>query len=673
MKRILLYLLPLLIFASCAKDDASGSGTIDNQESVKALFSLKVEGAGNPLTRSSSGIDNSTISNVWILQFTYTADGKGALMGTPQYLDMASDLDLNNIEAKLKAGNCNIYFVANTCNSGAFNSSNCSSEEAFRKLTKAFSSSSAMQTELVNATKLVTMTGLLPNVTVGADGNVNSTTKQTVNLERTLALVDLTYAVSFPTGVNFDVKSIRVCNVPNKMYYVKPTDPDLFSSTVAADYYDYPLEKTTTETKSGHLLFYLPDNLKGDGPGNLDPRNKSGITGKTCTYIEICGQTSDNRYGIFRYYLGNNDFQNYDVVRNNIYTISLTLKNLQTVDSRLSVYSMQPESNCYMVKTGQQILIPISRVNTAATKRGAGNIITPGTTAYTVGLLWAETNTGFNPNSIVEKVAISPSQDYITLKTGTAEGNAVIYAKVGNDIVWSWHIWVTGYEPDASPVASGATYYYNSRTWMDRNIGAKSTTVGTDSWGLLYQWGRKDPFPHAVGGGTSSQSAIYNDQGVAYTIGKGSPTNLITSIKNPGTYYGSVADTYNWDWLSPADASLWSGGDGTTPVDAKSVYDPCPPGWRVPSYAATLSPWNGLATTNGTFNGGWIWSTPGYYPAAGYIHESNSAYEDATTVGYYWTATTTSTAAYLMQINSTAITQSSRGKACALSVRCIKE
>lgn len=666
MKRILLYLLPLLIFASCAKDDASGSGTIDNKESVKALFSLKVEGAGNPLTRSSSGIDNSTISNVWVLQFAYSADGRtGALMGTPQYLDLTNDLDINNMEVKLKAGNCNIYFVANTCNSGTFNTANCPNEGAFKDFKKAFSSTTAMQNELVNNTKLVTMTGLLSNVTVGTDGNVNSTTKQVVSLERTLALVDFTYAVSFPTGVNFDITNIRVCNVPNKMFYVKPTDPDLFSSTAAADYYDYPLETTTgTAAKSGHLLFYLPDNLKGDGPGNLDPRNKNGITGKTCTYIEICGKTSDNRYGIFRYYLGNNDFQNYDIVRNNIYTVSLTLKNLQTVDSRLSVYGIVPESNCYIVKPGQKILIPISRVKTAADKRNAVNPIIPGTNPYSVGLLWAETNTGFNSNSIVESIGQNPSQEYIALKAGSTEGNAVIYAKVGTDIVWSWHIWVTNYDPDASPAVSGATYYYNSRTWMDRNIGAKSASAGSDSWGLLYQWGRKDPFP--------TQTTIYNDQGVVYTKGTGSPTNLATSIKNPGTYYGSVADPYNWDWLSPADATLWSGGDGVTPSETKSVYDPCPYGWRVPSYAANVSPWNGL-TTNGTYNSGWMWTTPGYYPAAGYIQE-DKIYKEAGTNGYYWTATAASTAAYLMTMTgNSAVTQNSRGRACALSVRCIKE
>jgi hypothetical protein len=83
-------------------------------------------------------------------------------------------------------------------------------------------------------------------------------------------------------------------------------------------------------------------------------------------------------------------------------------------------------------------------------------------------------------------------------------GNAVVQIKNGsNEVLWSWHIWVTGYDPNSG----GTTYSRSNGTktyvFMDRNLGATAaaTSTATDQAsavsGLLYQWGRKDPFPGA--------------------------------------------------------------------------------------------------------------------------------------------------------------------------------
>lgn len=83
------------------------------------------------------------------------------------------------------------------------------------------------------------------------------------------------------------------------------------------------------------------------------------------------------------------------------------------------------------------------------------------------------------------------------------------------DILWSWHVWVTDYHPDATGDASvdepetkrKQKYTYgnhpNQYPIMDRNLGALAgyTTIPAEeedrskAHGFHYQWGRKDPFP----------------------------------------------------------------------------------------------------------------------------------------------------------------------------------
>ena len=77
----------------------------------------------------------------------------------------------------------------------------------------------------------------------------------------------------------------------------------------------------------------------------------------------------------------------------------------------------------------------------------------------------------------------------IHFTTGDMEGNALIaLCNADGDILWSWHIWFTD-DP------RGQEYYNNAGTMMDRNLGATSATPGdVGALGLLYQWGRKDPF-----------------------------------------------------------------------------------------------------------------------------------------------------------------------------------
>lgn len=65
---------------------------------------------------------------------------------------------------------------------------------------------------------------------------------------------------------------------------------------------------------------------------------------------------------------------------------------------------------------------------------------------------------------------------------------------------------------------------------------------------------------------------------------------------NIGTFYFSGA-AEPWDWTAPHNDNLWQDG-------SKTLFDPCPAGWRVPKGGAgTLSPWSAFTLENGVWHG----------------------------------------------------------------------
>jgi hypothetical protein len=238
------------------------------------------------------------------------------------------------------------------------------------------------------------------------------------------------------------------------------------------------------------------------------------------------------------------------------------------------------ESNCYIVAPNSgSIKIPVSRANTEALSRGAAFPLELGVTNFSAGVLWSDVSgliTSVTPDVANGTITITPNSSSI-------EGNAVVYAKVGTDIVWSWHIWVTNYDP------STTTMSYNTRVWMDRNLGAKTNGTESTAYGMYYQWGRKDPFPQGVVTGAIA--------GTGNFLNIGSQATIATTITTPMTfYYGSS------DWNSSPDNYLWNAAD-----DTKTIYDPCPDGWRVPAsktyFSGTFSDNTYYLNKDGIVNG----------------------------------------------------------------------
>ena len=199
-------------------------------------------------------------------------------------------------------------------------------------------------------------------------------------------------------------------------------------------------------------------------------------------------------------------------------------------------------------------------------------------------------------------------------------------------LLWSWNIWAAeGYEPEASAVNA------DGNVFMDRNLGAPISGIGTTgnyepayAVGNYYQWGRKDPFPSIAdycnywpceNGNTLIGTPTYtpivalrvNGQSTAKnvdnqvwgyktkddgsfnkdltwhsiernSIGAPSLSNSVFSgyaVEHPYVYIlnSTYPDGGYYPWVTTNDQSyraFWGGSESK-----KTLFDPCPTGWRV--------------------------------------------------------------------------------------------
>jgi hypothetical protein len=264
------------------------------------------------------------------------------------------------------------------------------------------------------------------------------------------------------------------------------------------------------------------------------------------------------------------------------------------------------------------------------------------TTEITTSILWQDGSGVLKaPPTVINPYKRDSA--YIFVEAGSVQGNAVVDMKVGGVTYWSFHLWVTEYNPEE---AAGQKLL-NGNILMDRNLGALSNNYDAagNARGLYYQFGRKDPFPRG-NNWTNTFSTAFTPVAMPTSV---MATNVLrpllaipASINNPKNFY--IRGSSNWV-LSRESNYLW-----TTPGGNKTAFDPCPKGWRVPkqpSYGPTSSPWYGLNTTifvTGVQTNGRYSANVGYYPFSGYINFSPSAaIVNAGTQAFYWSAWQNST------------------------------
>jgi hypothetical protein len=325
-------------------------------------------------------------------------------------------------------------------------------------------------------------------------------------------------------------------------------------------------------------------------------------------------------------------------------------------------------TNCYMVAPGKSVEFPVSRAYMYENGAFTATLRVDTTTyagAFGAAVIWDDNTVVYGTPT----VSGSGNSAVVRVRTyNNVQGNAVVKIFAKDDAtqtpVWSYHIWVTDYDPIVNTWTN--TYEYDSTTYtfvfMDRNLGATEAALSLAARGLFYQWGRKDPFP-AIGSVTTVATSSANGT-VAY------------SIKNPNTFITAASSPYDWHYAA-CDDTLW--GHGTT----KSVYDPCPAGWRVPinpNMSNNSSPWYGVSAQNFIRgdSSGVNWGTNALYPAAGYRGYNNGSLNSVGINGYNWVASpqnsSSENASYLgFYYNGGLLIHGGSSRASGIPARCVRE
>lgn len=319
----------------------------------------------------------------------------------------------------------------------------------------------------------------------------------------------------------------------------------------------------------------------------------------------------------------------------------------------------------------------ISQSDIYSFKPVKGNSFEPVGDIASVDVLWESYGTYKTPTigSLISQVSYSEEKIVFVTAYPFVEGNAVIAAKnQDGEILWSWHIWLTD-KPQEQ------IYTSDAMIMMDRNLGALSSTAGdVGALGLLYQWGRKDPFMGSSSIDYSSVAAStiiwpsikYSD----YSIG-----TIEFVVANPTTFISYNNLNYDWYYTGTetADNSRWQSN--------KTIYDPCPAGWRVPdSEVWKTSLFDSCyydQNNRGIKSNSELW-----YPIAGYRSSFSGAlqgvcdhgmYNDYD-YGCYWSVTNDdSSEVEILEITKYGISVGlggpveTTGRASAYSVRCQKE
>lgn len=163
---------------------------------------------------------------------------------------------------------------------------------------------------------------------------------------------------------------------------------------------------------------------------------------------------------------------------------------------------------------------------------------------------------------------------------GSGYGVIAVYDKDYN-LLWSFMI--NSYRPGEEPKANA--YPGTGKSVMDRNLGAgrpatKEILPSKGPLGAWFQWGRPTPLMWSNTGQTHYNGALVNED-----------IDLKAALAKPFIKWGyAKGDGWNsnGNWYVGEFRNLWGGNDTEDYYDknndiGKTVYDPCPAGYRVAS------------------------------------------------------------------------------------------
>ena len=333
------------------------------------------------------------------------------------------------------------------------------------------------------------------------------------------------------------------------------------------------------------------------------------------------------------------------------------------IDPSLAVRIDAAESaNCYIISAP-------GLYKFTAVKGNSMDAVTGGDHAE---ILW-ETECGIEPvaeRSIVSGVTYDEETGAVCFQIPDPlqPGNALVALMDDNDqVLWSWHLWIPETQPETIMYS-----YMTGVSMMSRNLGALVDTqsgavADSRSFGLLYQWGRKDPFPGVGAAGSTEAAAV---AGVTTSVHEGAVTHaeaaaLPTSIINVGSI----------DWCTDRDRMDWGDQERS---GSKTIYDPCPPGYCVAGRKQAT-----IFTDAGNTLSGWLYDADNAYfqvgspvstlPLCGYMNPDGSFVAGASIIWNTHMDADTANLTYCQLVEGGSSKKGQKARAIGGSVRCVTE
>lgn len=319
-------------------------------------------------------------------------------------------------------------------------------------------------------------------------------------------------------------------------------------------------------------------------------------------------------------------------------------------------------ANCYMV-------LQPGLYKFAAVKGNSTEAISGGDHAE---LLWESAGTAaeVTSRSIVSGVSfdVETGAMCFQLPDPVVPGNALVALMDENEqVLWSWHLWI----PETRP-ATVLYNYMSGASMMSRNLGALVDTqagavADARSFGLLYQWGRKDPFPGAAAAGSAEGAAV---AGIATTVHAGAVTHA-ESASMPT----ALVNVSGIDWCTDRDRMDWGDQERS---GSKTIHDPCPPGYCVAGRKQAT-----IFTNDGSTISGWQYNADNFYfqvgspvstlPLCGYMNADGSFVAGASIVWNTHMDADTDNLTYCELVEAGSSKKGQKDRALGASVRCVTE
>ncbi|MCD8092376.1 MAG: DUF4906 domain-containing protein [Bacteroides sp.] len=609
---------------------------------------IKVELLPAAATRSIEQDKPTALTNVYIVQ--KKADGTTVMVLNNQPVSLGTKQTLTGLK---EDGDSQLYILA--ANGATLNVAPSASNLADWAVTSASVNSvtdiSKMPYYLHLKHVKITSSGIIQSLQ-GHDARLR--------LRRLAARINITWEFKGDIATGYTLREVTLQDTPLK-YHAFPLDgkdtyPDLIDQYYTAKLYDAGSGSSSTNTATTASC-WIARNVRGTANISNETMRSKDYAPQGSSYLLFVATRKDNpkQRLTYRIYLGGNSINDFNVQDNTNYTYGLTFTtddNIANTDDRVQLLdgsaasvgntTFVPTANCFMVKPGGSFHFDpflFHRVE-GGVEKDVENTVLKGWAANanrggicSVKVLWQTrengdtgdpvlgiVNSSTDHTNIVELTGVDNKSLTSVVTTGytgsgqchihcrvapgTIGGNGVIAAYDKNDtVLWSWHLWVTDYNPDPHGNASvlgdenkrkQKYAYREDKDWlpmMDRNIGAQKGFVDfpkdelerSRANGLGYTHGRKDPSPGSFSNKKLNQVTVTAGvvDGLLNMYGPDGYSVVSRDMNASGAQSESWTFTNILGW-GYCKTTYWSGNE-------KTFYDPSPQGWRVPSYQTFLN------------------------------------------------------------------------------------